>query len=336
MFCRHSLTAIALAAVFSGVPAAAESGGFSGPDTGGNGRGAACERGNASFCSTGGGGTVGGNGGGNPDPPPFQGEDQEQSQRQRQRQTQGQAQGQQQSSRNTNNNRSSSNAQARSNSSATALGGAGGRGGNASASATGQGGRGGQGGAGGNGGNGGSGGLGGRGGSGGAANAAGGNSSATGGAANAKGGKGGKAINKGNKQTTNIKVVNKDGGRGRYGDVPTAPLLNNGDNVTVDGITAPLPTIGMSGFYTGSDYYSDDYGFTLGVRFPLGGGEFRERAIRRDQFRLAKEAIFLRDNGLISEDDPGQFEEHHALLYGETTAPELPSDPDTQPETVEP
>ena len=318
-------TACLLTLLLSSAPAVAGSGGLSGPDTGGDGRGASCERGNASFCGGGGGtGTTGnnggGNGGGDPDPPPFQGGN----------------------NTNTNNNssRSSSNARSRSrsrsNSSATALGGAGGQGGNASSTATGQGGRGGQGGAGGNGGNGGSGGLGGRGGSGGTANAAGGNSSATGGAANAKGGKGGKAINKGNKQTTKVKVVNKDGGRGRYGDVPTAPLLNNGDNVTVDGITAPLPTIGMSGFYTGSDYYSDDYGFTLGVRFPLGGGEFRERAIRRDQFRLAKEAIFLRDNGLISEDDPGQFEEHHALLYGEATAPALPSDPDTQPETVEP
>ena len=302
------LSAFLISSILLASPALAQGGGFSGPDAEGDGRGASCERGNASFCG-------GGNGGGNPNPPPFQGGD----------------------TINNNSSRSSSNARSRSrsrsNSSATAVGGAGGRGGNASSIATGQGGRGG---AGGNGGNGGSGGLGGRGGSGGTANAAGGNSSATGGAANAKGGKGGKAINKGNKQTTKVKVVNKDGGRGRYGDVPTAPLLNNGDNVTVDGITAPLPTIGMSGFYTGSDYYSDDYGFTLGVRFPLGGGEFRERAIRRDQFRLAKEAIFLRDNGLISEDDPGQFEEHHALLYGEATAPALPSDPDTQPETVEP
>jgi len=316
-------TACLLTLLLSSAPAVAGSGGFSGPDTGGDGRGASCERGNASFCGGGGGtGTTGnnggGNGGGDPDPPPFQG------------------------GNNTNNNssRSSSNARSRSrsrsNSSATAVGSAGGNGGNATSTATGQGGRGGQGGVGGNGGRGGNGGLGGRGGSGGTANAAGGSAIAVGGGANAKGGKGGKAINKGNKQTTKVKVVNKDGGRGRYGDVPTAPLLNNGDNVTVDGITAPLPTIGMSGFYTGSDYYSDDYGFTLGVRFPLGGGEFRERAIRRDQFRLAKEAIFLRDNGLISEDDPGQFEEHHALLYGEATAPELPSDPDTQPETVEP
>lgn len=279
----------------------AGAGGFSGPDTGSNGNGASCERGNASFCGRSGGSNP--SDGGNP--PGLSRND------------------------NTNNNinnavsSSQANQRQRQNqnqnvtvNSSGGRGGSGGTGGIANASANANGGKGGQGGQGGRGGSGGS-ATGGRGGAGGNATANGGTATANGGSAVGRGGKGGKAYNKGNRQTVKVKNTGNNYYRG---DTPVAPMAMPGAPAKVGDVTAPLPAFVVGGFLTSVDDPwgsgsgdSVDAGVTVGINIPLGAGEFKDAALLRAKFQLAKEAKWLEDNGLLDQD---KFPEHYAMLHG--------------------
>ena len=101
-------------------------------------------------------------------------------------------------------------------------------------------------------------------------------------------------------------------------ETPVAPLLNRADSATMEGVTVPLPTIGISGFYSNGDSSwnndnRDDIGVTLGLRLPLGGGQFREAALRREKFQIVKEAIYLKEKGVLTYE---AFPEHYVALYG--------------------
>ena len=106
-------------------------------------------------------------------------------------------------------------------------------------------------------------------------------------------------------------------------DTPVAPLLNRADSATMEGVTVPLPTIGISGFYSSGDNSwnndnRDDVGVTLGLRLPLGGGQFREAALRREKFQIVKEAIYLKEKGVLTYE---AFPEHYVALYGAALSP---------------
>ena len=146
------------------------------------------------------------------------------------------------------------------------------------------------------------------------------------------------ANNNGNAQNT---TVNTGGNTSiEYGDLPetaVAPLPGSGAPGQIGDIVVPLPTIGVGGFVSGSEYgdiYGDgfdnnrnDYGVSIGINIPLGAGEFRDAARReiarrdaraqeqadRAQFRLIQEAVFLRDRGILSEE---AHPRHYAALYG--------------------
>lgn len=284
-------------------------GGFSPVDTANNGRGASCERGNGAFCG-GGGSTTPENGPGNPMPPgrPGSGDvsvvntntnnvnnarnNNRNSNRNNNsnRNTNRNAN----TNRNTNNNRlvstssnrnvstSNSSAVNNGNSSSTATSNSGpstsnasARGGSATANSTG--------------------GKGGR------------------------GGKGGKAINKGNRQTVNVENTGNNYYRG---DTPVAPLSLPAAPAGVGDVIVPLPSFGVSGFVTSIDDPwgsgsgdSTDAGFTFGIQIPMGGREFKEAALLRAKFKLAQEAKWLKDNGMLNKD---QFPEHYALVHGQS------------------
>ena len=106
-------------------------------------------------------------------------------------------------------------------------------------------------------------------------------------------------------------------------ETPVAPLLNRADSATMEGVTVPLPTIGISGFYSNGDSSwnndnRDDIGVTLGLRLPLGGGQFREAALRREKFQIVKEAIYLKEKGVLTYE---AFPEHYVALYGAALSP---------------
>lgn len=138
------------------------------------------------------------------------------------------------------------------------------------------------------------------------------------------------ANNNGNSQSTTVST----GGNTytQYGDLPetaVAPLPGAGQPGQIGDIVVPLTTINMGGFASGSNYNDiygsgnnarQDYGVSIGINIPLGAGQFREYAANeaqrradRAQFRLIQEAIFLRDNGVLSEE---AHPRHYAALYG--------------------
>ena len=273
-----------------------QGGGFSGSDTASNGRGAACERGNASFCPGGGGGGTPGGGGGNPNPPGL--------------------------SRNTNTNTNTANAEQLQNQSqsqsqsATANGGNGGRGG--------EGGRGGQGGQGGRGGAGGN-GYGGRGGSGGNANAA-----AVAGGGTGGSGFGGNAKSK-QKNRQVVKVSNTGNTNSYYrGDTPVAPLAVPGAPARIGSVSSPLPTLSVGGFLTSIDDPwgnssgdSVDAGFSLGINIPLGNNTAKKALdlqykgqLASFNYKMAIEIRQLQDAGYEITAD--QFPQHHEWLNSST------------------
>lgn len=91
----------------------------------------------------------------------------------------------------------------------------------------------------------------------------------------------------------------------------------------MEGVTVPLPTIGISGFYSNGDNSwnndnRDDVGVTLGLRLPLGGGQFRDAALRREKFQIVKEAIFLKEKGVLTYE---AFPEHYIALHGAAPSP---------------
>jgi len=122
----------------------------------------------------------------------------------------------------------------------------------------------------------------------------------------------------------------------QYGDLPetaVAPLPGSGAPGQIGDIVVPLTTISAGGFASGSNYNDiygagnnnnrSDYGVSIGINIPLGAGQFREAAEReierrndRAQFRLIQEAVFLRDNGLLSQE---VHPRHYAALYGSST-----------------
>lgn len=181
-------------------------------------------------------------------------------------------------------------------SNSNATGGAGGQGGSSSSNSSAAGGQGGLGGQGGQGG------QGGKGGQGGHSSATGGNSSAS------------------NRNS----ISNTSNSQSYYErETPIAPLLDTSDSAQMEGITVPLPTIGISGFYSNGDNYwgnsnRNDFGVTLGIRTPLGAGAFRDAAMRREKFQIVKEAIFLQEKGVLTY---SAFPEHYIALHGAAPSP---------------
>ena len=138
------------------------------------------------------------------------------------------------------------------------------------------------------------------------------------------------ANNNGNSQATNIDL----GGNTytEYGDLPetaVAPLPGSGAPGQIGDIVVPLPNISAGAFASGSEYNDiygggnntrNDYGVSIGVNIPLGAGQFRDaakaemrRRSDRAQFLLIQEAVWLRDNGILSEE---AHPRHWAALYG--------------------
>ena len=140
------------------------------------------------------------------------------------------------------------------------------------------------------------------------------------------------ANNNGNSQSTNINT----GGNTytEYGDLPetaVAPLPGSGAPGQIGDIVVPLPNISAGAFASGSEYNDiygggnntrNDYGVSIGINVPLGAGQFRDaakaemrRRSDRAQFLLIREAVWLRDNGILSEE---AHPRHWAALYGAT------------------
>lgn len=156
---------------------------------------------------------------------------------------------------------------------------------------------------------GGKGGKGGQGGKGGYSAATGGDSSASGGSSSS---------------SSRNKINNSSSSHSYYErETPVAPLLTTSDSATMEGVTVPLPTIGISGFYSNGDNSwnndnRDDVGVTLGLRLPLGGAAFRDAALRREKFQIVKEAIYLKEKGLLTYT---AFPEHYIALHGAAPSP---------------
>jgi hypothetical protein len=130
------------------------------------------------------------------------------------------------------------------------------------------------------------------------------------------------ANNTGNAQSTTVNV----GGDTHIvtPEATVAPQFQGQSTGAIGDIIVPLPTIGLNGFATrdldGWGGQRDTYGVTFGFNVPLGAGEFREYATAeaqrredRGNFRLIQEAIFLRDNGVLSKE---AHPRHWAALYG--------------------
>ena len=123
--------------------------------------------------------------------------------------------------------------------------------------------------------------------------------------------------NTGGDITINDKVTNTNV---RVPDVAVAPLPAAGKAGMIGDIAVPLPTISVGGFASGGDYDANfrsldgghtrqNYGVTLGFHVPLGTGDWKgyaaaeaKRRADRANFVLIKEAIVLKDAGVLSKD----------------------------------
>lgn len=122
--------------------------------------------------------------------------------------------------------------------------------------------------------------------------------------------------NSGNRQTTN------------FIDIPeatVAPPVTTSAPSRVGDVVVPLPSIGVSAFGTRDNdvFYGEDRtttGAQIGFHFPLGTGQSRraaEQVIARregaNRFQIMQEAVWLRDNGALSQE---VHPAHWAALYG--------------------
>ena len=105
-------------------------------------------------------------------------------------------------------------------------------------------------------------------------------------------------------------------------EVPIAPLPTSDSVGQIGDIVVPLPNIGFSGFTSTQSNGDLDYGVSVGIRVPLGAGQFREaaraearRRTDRANFRLIQEAVWLRDQGILNQE---AHPRHWAALYGTT------------------
>jgi len=296
---------VLLACQATAVNAQHQGGGFSGPDTSVDGRGASCERGNASFCSGGGGGSSqgpgGGNqggGGGNPNPPGLN----RNANSNINTNNNANSNTNTNTNNNTNNNVSNANAQQSQSQNVSANGGKGGTGG--------RGGRGGNG----------YGGSGGRGG----------NATAT---ANANGGTGGTGIGgnaKSKQKNRQVVRVSNTGNTNSYyrGDTPVAPLAMPGAPARIGSVSSPLPTLSVGGFLTSIDDPwgnssgdSVDAGFSLGINIPLGNNTAKKALdlqykgqLASYDYKMAIEIRQLENAGYQITAD--QFPQHYQWLTG--------------------
>ena len=101
---------------------------------------------------------------------------------------------------------------------------------------------------------------------------------------------------------------------------PVAPLPIADSVGRVGDVVVPLPNVGFGGFTSTRTNGEMDYGVSVGVRVPLGAGQFRDaardearRRTDRAEFRLIQEAVWLRDQGILNEEGHPR---HWAALYG--------------------